>query len=346
METVKRPFIIPVFIPHFGCPHQCAFCNQRSITSSKDNTLSLQSLRTRIDNFLEFKGNNRETVQIAFFGGNFLGQTKDTIRALLFEAKKFVTSGQVDSIRFSTRPDTIDYGRLAVIKDFPVSTIELGVQSMDDRVLDLAKRGHNSSHTKEAVLLLKEHGYEIGLQMMVGLPGENQIGDYATGEKIAALSPNFVRIYPTVVLRGSPLANDYQNNKYTPMPLDRCVSLVKELFILFKKRDIPVIRMGLQASNDLDQGSEILAGPYHPSFGHLVFSEIFLDKAISLLESNRPLKGSCPDNIIIKVHPRSISKMRGLKNQNLSKLKKKFNIKTITVAADENIDQDSIAIDG
>jgi histone acetyltransferase (RNA polymerase elongator complex component) len=346
METAKRPLIIPVFIPHFGCPHQCAFCNQRSITSSKDNTLSLQSLRTRIDNFLEFKGNNRETVQIAFFGGNFLGQTKDNIRAFLFEAKKFVTSGKVDSIRFSTRPDTIDHDRLAVIKDFPVSTIELGVQSMDDRVLELAKRGHNSLHTQEAVLLLKEHGYEIGLQMMVGLPGESQIGAYTTGEKIAALSPDFVRIYPTVVLRGSPLANDYKNKKYSPIPLDVCVSTVKELFLLFKKRGIPVIRMGLQASNDLDQGSEILAGPYHPSFGHLVFSEIFLDNAASLLESNGSLKGSVTDNIIIKVHPRSISKMRGLKNQNISKLKKKFNIKRITIAADENIGQDSVVIDG
>ncbi len=346
MEAAKRPLIIPVFIPHVGCPHQCAFCNQRSITSSKDNSLSFRNLRTQIDNFLEFKSNNRETVQIAFFGGNFLGQTNDNIQALLFEANKFVASGQVDSIRFSTRPDTIDHGKLAVIKDFPVATIELGVQSMDDRVLDLAKRGHKSSHTKKAVLLLKEYGYEIGLQMMVGLAGENQTGAYTTGEKIAALAPDFVRIYPTVVLKGSPLAIDYQNKTYSPMPLDRCVSTVKELYLLFKKRDIPVIRMGLQASDDLDKGSDILAGPYHPSFGHLVFSEIFLDKAVSLLESNRSIKNLSTDNIIMKVHPRSISKMRGLKNQNISKLKKKFNIKTITVAADENIDQDSIVIDG
>ncbi|MCP4575668.1 MAG: radical SAM protein, partial [Deltaproteobacteria bacterium] len=226
-RTHRRPFIIPIFLPHSGCPHQCAFCNQKSIAGTSSHPLSPQAFHRLVENFLEFKGKRDKTTQIAFFGGNFLGQKKETIQALLIEAETYIKTGRVDAIRFSTRPDTIDEDRLSLIKKHTVSTIELGVQSMDNRVLDLSNRGHTALDTQNAVFLLKKSGYEIGLQMMVGLPGDNTTQAMATAERMAALLPDFIRIYPTVVLNGSPLAKVYRAGNYTPLPLYACVTLVK-----------------------------------------------------------------------------------------------------------------------
>lgn len=279
-------------------------------------------------------------VQIAFFGGNFLGLHTPHIEALLHEAGKFVTAGNADSLRFSTRPDTINNETLAILSSFPVSTIELGVQSMDDHVLARSKRGHTSANTKKAVQLLKDRNYEIGLQMMVGLPGDDDNKAQLTGRRLTDLSPDFVRIYPTVVLAGSLLAKWYQNGKYTPIPLEQCITLVKNLYLLFRENHIKVIRMGLQASEDLEKGSEILAGPYHSAFGHLVYSRIFLDMAMGILSSRK----DPGDEIRITVHPRSISKMKGLKNINIEILEKKFNIQSIKVISEPAIAEDSLMI--
>ncbi|NNL75011.1 MAG: radical SAM protein, partial [Desulfobacterales bacterium] len=194
--------------------------------------------------------------------------------------------------------------------------------------------------TQKAVGLLKKRNYEIGLQMMVGLPGDDETKTQLTGRKIVDLSPDFVRIYPTVVLAGSPLARWYQNGKYTPIPLEQCITLVKNLYLLFRKNNIKVIRMGLQASENFATDTEILAGPYHPAFGHLVFSQIFLDMATAILESEVSVR----DEVWIKVHPRSISNMRGLKNRNIELLKKKYNIKLITIIPDLSVGKDSLVL--
>ena len=277
---------------------------------------------------------------MAFYGGNFLGLKKDYIRLLLDETTKFVTNKRVDSIRFSTRPDTIGVKQLDTIKDYPVSTIEIGVQSMDDRVLDMAQRGHTALDTAKAAAMLRERNYEVSMQMMVGLPGDDETKSMFTAQRIASLSPDFIRIYPTVVLAGSRLAVWYQKGKYTPLSLSRCVTLVKNLYLFFKSKKIPVIRMGLQASEDLAKDTKILAGPYHPAFGHMVYSKIFLDMATSIMEAE---KGSC-DKITIKVHPRSISKMRGLKNKNLEILKRNFQIKSLKIIPDLTLAEDKLTV--
>ena len=299
---------------------------------------SPEKLHKIVNNFLQYKGKDRDLVQIAFFGGNFLGLRAAHIESLLYEASKFVTDGSVDSLRFSTRPDTINNETLDILTPFPVSTVELGVQSMDDNVLAMSKRGHTSADTKNAVRLLKERDYEIGLQMMVGLPGDDETKAQLTGRRLADMSPDFVRIYPTVVLSGSLLARWYQNGKYAPIPLEQCITLVKNLYLLFRENDIKVIRMGLQASEDIEKGSEILAGPYHPAFGHLVFSRIFLDMATSILESEVSVR----DEVCIKVHPRSISKMRGLKNRNIEMLKIKYDIKSIKIIPEPSLAENSL----
>jgi len=336
----SQPFIIPVFLPHQGCPHQCAFCNQTSITGKKKKIPSPDDLRLCINKFLEYKGKHKKSVQVAFYGGNFLGLKADQILSMLHETDKLVKKGIVDSIRFSTRPDSINKESLDLIKTFPVTTIELGVQSMDDQVLMMSKRGHRSEDTKKAFILLKQTGYNIGMQMMVGLPGDNEFKSFETARKITELSPDFVRIYPTVVLKGSLLARWYEKGEYKPLPLERCVTVVKNLYLLFKKNKIPVIRMGLQASRDLEKDASILAGPYHPAFGHLVFSELFFDMAASeIIKSNNIKK-----TVSIKVHPRSISKIRGLKNKNIKTLKKKFCFTSIKIIPDASVEQDRLII--
>ena len=338
--STPRPFIIPIFIPHAGCPHQCIFCNQVSITGAKQKMTTPAELRFQIREFLKYKKENRKPVQIAFFGGNFLGLESEEIISLLELAAEFIRDGQVDGIRCSTRPDTINNHSLNMIKDYPVSTVELGVQSMDDQVLALAGRGHSATDTVHAVERLKERHFSIGLQMMVGLPGDDETGALTTAQRIADLAPDFVRIYPTLVVANSRLAGWYKSGDYAPMALEEGVTLVKKIYLKFKKAGIDVIRMGLQASEDLEDGTTVLTGPHHPAFGHLVHSEIFLDLTISAIESANAIK----ETLTIFVNPRSISKMRGLNNSNIKRLKEQFHFQSITVVPDSSLAAEELKV--
>ena len=338
--STRRPFIIPIFLPHAGCPHQCVFCNQTSITGVGRDTVSPEKVERQIYEFLKYKGNDHRLVQVAFYGGNFLGLEKEYFKRLLNVSAKFVKNKEIDAIRFSTRPDTIDHDRIEIIKNYPVSTIEIGVQSMNDRVLAMAKRGHSASDTQRAVALLKNRHYQIGLQMMVGLPEEDEAGSLSTAYRIGELEPDFVRIYPTIVLKNSLLARWYENGTYRPWSLERSIAHVKTLYLFFKKKNISVIRMGLQASEDLDSGAAVLAGPYHPAFGHMVHSKIFLDIATEIMEH----KSVSHDTVTIKVHPKSISKMRGMKNSNMETLKRRFRLQSLDIVPDPTMDEDRLSI--
>ncbi len=333
-------FIIPIFIPHMGCPHQCIFCNQISITGCGPLIPTSESLKNDIDRYLTYNALKKKPVQIAFYGGNFLGLGKEKIVFLLNTAAEYVVSGKVSGLRFSTRPDTINKQSLEMIKAFPVATVELGVQSMDDNVLAMSHRGHTALDTENAVCLLKENKYDIGLQMMVGLPGDNGQAALKTAEMIVSLSPDFVRIYPTVVLSGSPLYTAYRKGIYSPMDLELCVALVKKIYLIFKENNIKVIRMGLQASEELNDTAVVMAGPYHPAFGQLVLSEIFMDKALEKLEKNNN-KGC---SVAIRVHPSDISNMRGQKNRNIVILKERFNLKKLIVLPDESLTRGKVKI--
>jgi histone acetyltransferase (RNA polymerase elongator complex component) len=328
-----RPFIIPIFLPHGGCPHQCVFCNQVPITGSSHRAIDLEQIRSQIERFLTYIKKKRRPVQISFYGGNFLGLQASRIKPLLDLATEFVKQDQVDSIRFSTRPDTISPKSVEIIKSYPVKTVELGVQSMDDQVLVSAGRGHSAAETVLAVHLLRTHELEIGLQMMVGLPGDSEASSLITAEKIAALQPDFVRIYPTIVVKNSQLARWYQSGTYTPLTLEQAVIRVKTLFRYFNRHNIKIIRMGLQASADLEEGQTILAGPYHPAFGHMVYSAIFFDAAIMAISSAKTLS----DTITISVNPSNISKMRGLNNVNIKMLKDRYHFSAINILPDDSL---------
>jgi histone acetyltransferase (RNA polymerase elongator complex component) len=334
----RRPFIVPIFIPHSGCPHHCAFCNQTIISNVRCRQPKIDSVAEQINSFLKFKKAYHHPIQISFYGGNFLGLEKPYLLKLLEAAAGFVTSNTVESIRFSTRPDTITEHTLDIIEKYPVKTIEIGAQSMDDRVLFLSKRGHASKDTETAVDLLKEHAYDIGLQMMIGLPGEKDISGMKTARKLAKLAPDFVRIYPAIVLKNSLLEIWYNEGTYQPLSLDAAVGITKELYLYFIEKHIPVIRMGLQASHGLNTRDAVVAGPYHPAFGHLVHAKIFLDKTVGLLDNAALTRKS----VTLYTHPNSISKLRGLKNANIKALLKRYDLKSIKVMPDMTLSADEV----
>ncbi len=338
---MSKPLIIPIFIPHFGCPHQCAFCNQSIITNKKSLLPDADTIKCEVESYLKFKG-TRTKVELAFFGGNFLGLKKDEILNLLNCTQEFIKKKSIDSIRFSTRPDTISTENLEFIKQFDVSTIELGVQSMDDDVLLKAIRGHTAYDTIKAVALLKKYKFQVGIQMMVGLPSDTDKNALKNANEIAKLCPDFIRIYPLMVLKGSLIAKWYQLGQYTPMTLEKCVSLVKDIFKVFNKKDIPVIRMGLQASDILQDSNSMLAGPWHPAFGHLVFSEIFFDKIFDLI--NDLSKTKLSKIITLRVHPSSLSRLRGDKNYNMERLKVIYPFTSFKTKTDDSLNKDMVMI--
>ncbi|MCK5310870.1 MAG: radical SAM protein [Desulfobacteraceae bacterium] len=320
----------------------CAFCNQSIITNTKHRLPDAETINEITNEYLNFKG-TRSPVQLAFFGGNFLGLDPSYILEVLDIALTLKQNNKIDSVRFSTRPDTISKANLDLIKNFPVSTIELGVQSMDDEVLALSNRGHNTQSTIDAVSLLKEYRFEIGMQMMVGLPKDDNESMLKSAYEILKLRPDFIRIYPLIVLKGSLIAQWYNSGRYKPLDLDRCVDLVKKIYLIFNDRNIPVIRMGLQASEMLQDDESMLAGPWHPAFGHLVLSEIFFDKAVSKIK--KQLAEDPETNILsLGINPSSESKLRGDKNNNFLRLKKRFPGIKLEINTDPSIDKEAVKV--
>ncbi|MFZ5564172.1 MAG: elongator complex protein 3 [Thermodesulfobacteriota bacterium] len=339
MTTGQRPFIVPVFLPHQGCPHRCVFCDQTAITGQKKN-LSASDLQNHVRRYLDFKGKKRGATQIAFYGGNFLGLDKEILLPLLRAAAAFVEQGLVHGIRFSTRPDTITEEKLDLLKIFPVTTIEVGIQSMDDRVLEKARRGHTADQSARALLLLKKTGYETGAQLMTGLPGDDGQASVETAEKMGILKPDFARIYPTLVIAGSPLARLYRQGEYVPQSPDEAVAVVKTMCLTLESQGITVIRMGLQPTEELADSATLLAGPYHPAFGHRVRSEILFDRVSALIAGQRPSPGA---DLTLAVHPRQASTLRGLRNVNLKRLKQIFGLELIQVKEDPTLAENQIA---
>ncbi|MBU4319031.1 MAG: radical SAM protein [Proteobacteria bacterium] len=329
---MEKPLIIPIFIPQAGCPHQCVFCNQGQITGKHPRIPSPSEMEDEIQAYLGFQKEKNRPKQLAFYGGNFLGLLSEDLSFLLEVSSKLTKKYDLQSIRFSTRPDSITKSRMEILKNSMVSTVEIGLQSMNDRVLEASNRGHTALDTEKAVQALRSVNVEIGLQMMVGLPEDSEEIAMDTAQKIIDLSPDFVRIYPTVVLANSVLANWYQKGKYHPLALEKCVSLVKKIFLLFNRAGIPVVRMGLQPSADLGKEGTILAGPFHPSFGHMVYSEIFLDHLTARIESFGFQNQS---KLCIRVHPQDLSMARGLNNKNLRGLEQKFG--TVDILPDPSV---------
>lgn len=261
-----RRLIIPIFIPFGGCPHQCVFCDQKGITGST-SLPGLDEVRATIETYLStWKGKGEK--EAAFYGGSFTGLPVDVQKGYLSTAGAFVKSGRLDSLRLSTRPDYIDEKIIALVKEYGVATVELGVQSMVDEVLRASGRGHTASQTAEAVCLLKASGIKTGLQFMPGLPGDTRETVIVTVHEIIKLTPDFVRVYPSIVLKDTPLHKMYLAGDYRPWELKEMVEVCAEAKKRLDEAGIPIIRMGLQTTDKLMES--IVAGPFHPSFRQLV----------------------------------------------------------------------------
>lgn len=307
---------ISIFIPHLGCPQQCSFCNQKTITGNQKQP-TCDDVISAVETALRKKGYEYE---IAFFGGSFTAIDREYMLSLLKTAYAYVADGRVKGIRISTRPDCIDDEILDILKAYGVTSIELGAQSMDDEVLKANLRGHTAQDVENASRLIKSYGFELGLQMMTGLYLDTDEKAVETAKRIIALQPSTVRIYPTVVLKGTMLARLYEDEVFKPQTVDDAANLCTRLVPMFEDAGIKVIRLGLHASDDIKKNA--VAGAYHESFGEIVKSRYML---------NRILKYK-PGDYEIMVNPRSVSQLKGQQKRNIYFLMEEgYNIKvTVT----------------
>lgn len=329
-----RKINIPVFVSHMGCPHGCVFCNQKRITGMSGSVTPRQAdeIISRAVNTIDRANAN---VEIAFFGGSFTAIDVREQEALLSVANKYIKCGLADGIRLSTRPDCIDEENLVMLKKYGVTSIELGVQSTDAEVLEKSRRGHTYEDVIASSQLINSFGFELGLQMMLGLPGDTEEKSLKTARDIMSLCPCTTRIYPTLVIRDSALAAMYECGEYEPLSLENAVRLCAKIYTMFDENGIEVLRMGLMASEDMCGGKGIIAGPFHPSFGELVFSRLYFEKMDDMLRKNTEKEA------IFYVNPRDISQVIGNRRKNIAALENEHGVK-IKIKCDKNVERGKI----
>jgi len=330
-----NPLIIPIFLPNAGCRERCLFCNQ-NVTATEVPSPSF--VRRFIEASLaNLPSDKKREKQAGFYGGSFTAIKKEDQIRYLKEIQPFLASGLIDSIRISTRPDALDDEVLSLLKDHQVKTVEIGAQSMDDQVLILARRGHCADDTVSAVSRLRCRSFEVGIQLMIGLPGDTLDRFLQTLDQIIDLKPHFVRIHPTLVLKGAPLERLSRSGKYSPLSLDEAIQWLKKGLLKLETASIPVARIGLQPTSELERN--ILAGPYHPAFRQLIDSVIFLEMAQYLLKVSR--NGS---SAFFLCHPKEVSNLRGQRNENILKLKDQFHLGEIRIQASDDVPRGSLAL--
>ena len=323
------PLIIPVFLPAMGCRERCLFCNQKT---SSEGLPSPSSVRNFIEASLNKFPSEKKfgEKQMAFYGGSFTAIHRDDQVTYLKEVQPFLASGLIDSIRVSTRPDALDEETLSLLKEYSVKTVEIGVQSMIDEVLLLARRGHSAADTVNAVSRLKDNKFEVGLQLMIGLPGDTCNRFLQTLDQIIELKPDFVRIHPTLVLKGAPLENLWRAGQYSPLSLDEAIQWLKKGILNLERSSISVARIGLQPTKELER--DYLAGPYHPALHQLIDSAIFFDMATSLLQVSQK-----NGRALFLCHPKEVSNLRGQKNENILRLKKHFKLSEVLIGGRQEL---------
>lgn len=265
---------IPVFIPHLACPFTCVFCNQKHI-SGRQKPMEVSGIVDQIELNLSTIDIESSTVEVAFFGGSFTCLDISEQKNYLEVVQPFIDKGKVKSIRLSTRPDYITDEILNLLKSMQVGTIELGLQSMDDDVLRSSGRGHIAEDVIKASGLIKSLGFRLGLQMMVGLPGDTADKSLQTAQSIIALQPDCVRIYPTIVVKNTKLEELFKKGEYHALSLEEAIEWVAPVLRLFIEAQVNIIRVGLHPSEEFESGGKLVAGPYHPSFRELAMTQIW-----------------------------------------------------------------------
>lgn len=334
---MKKQYIIPIFVPHLGCPNDCIFCNQKSISGQKEK-MTKEEAKKIIEDYLENIKNEEASVEIAFYGGSFTAIEEELQEELLQTAYQYIEEGKVESIRISTRPDAINKEILKRLKKYKVKTIELGVQSTNDYILKRANRGHTFEDVKKASRMIRWNGFKLGHQIMVGLPESTRIDEINTAKALIKLKPKMVRIYPVLVVKNTKLEEEYKQGKYEPVPLVQAVEVCKELVRMFADKKIEIIRVGLQNTDEIaepgSKESEVVAGPYHPAFRQLVESALWYDAVVGKIKKlNVKVK-----EVEVTVNPIDSNNVIGHKKENVLKLKDTYDVDLI-LKQDETIKQ-------
>lgn len=310
-----RHYNIPIFIPELACPNQCVFCNQEKI-SGQLQIPKPQEISSQIDAYLQSFTAKERTVEIAFFGGNFTGIDVTLQREYLSVAHRYVVNGLVDGIRISTRPDYISAEIIEILNSYAITSVELGAQSMHPEVLQRSGRGHTVSQIENASALIKNAGIELGLQMMLGLPGDSKERAIATAKRIVELGAKTTRIYPALVLTGTRLGEMYLAKEYIPLSLADAVDWAKAVYLLFLQNNVTVLRTGLHPSKELEFGQSLLAGPYHVSFKELLLTSIWADVLAGITPQSSMLE--------LEVAPNQLNYAIGFQKQNKNELLAKW----------------------
>lgn len=337
-----KRLILPIFIPHHGCPHRCIFCNQEVTTDRGAGLPSKVEIERGIASFLQAVKNRPGRREVAFYGGSFTALPFEDQEALLTAVHPFVTDREIDAIRVSTRPDAIDARGLELLMRYGVETVEVGAPSMVDEILQKSWRGHTRQDVVHAVELVRSVGFEVGVQIMLGLPGEVVDLFLTTVRRVIDLSPDFVRIYPLLVIKGSPLGKLYEQGFYVPTPLDEALQWAKRALKLLERAQIPVIRVGLQATPTLEARGMVLAGPYHPAFRSLVESSILYDMASSVLDD---LDQGEREDIRFRIAPADLSNFAGQRRENLARLKEVYGLRSIEIIPDPGMARGTVRLE-
>jgi len=348
--------IIPFFLMNRGCPQRCIFCNERLTVGSRSGRITEEAFSANVRAHLEKSSRRRRPgqrpPQIAFYGGTFTGMERPEQRRLLDLSKPFLQNGTVDGIRISTRPGGIDPEYLDDLKASGVKTVEVGAQSLDDRVLHSTRRGHTEVDVFRTIRLLKEKKLETGIHLMAGLPGDNPERFAATVRKTVDLRPDMVRIHPTLVLKDTPLAEKFKRGEYSPLNLSEAIDLCRDALKTFAGAGIPVIRLGLQTTREMEEPGAVVGGPFHPAFRSLVEASLFLEMAVALLSTVGGNDGNPEFSFLRKgsavprftVSPADISSLRGQKNENMASLKGRFHLRQIDIQSDVHLPRQTLVL--
>lgn len=336
---MSKHYIIPIFVPHFGCPHDCVFCNQKKITG-----LSTSVTQSEVEEIiLEYLGYFKKDafIEVAFYGGSFTAIDLETQSNLLEIPYKYKKDGIINEIRLSTRPDAIDEDVLKNLKKYEVDTIELGVQSLDEDVLEVSERGHTSDIVYKSSKLIRDYGFNLGLQMMVGLPLDSFEKSLYTCKEFINIKPDCVRIYPTLVVKDTYLENQYNKGFYKPLELNEAIDQTSIFLMYFYINNINVIRVGLQPTDNIQLGKDVVAGPFHAAFRQLVEANIIRLLFDFYLEDTN----ICTNNreLVIEANNKLISVIAGQKSVNVKYWKNIYGFDNVKIYQ-RNMDKNTVSL--
>ncbi|MDX8336665.1 MULTISPECIES: elongator complex protein 3 [Cetobacterium] len=312
-----KHYNIPIFISHFGCPNDCVFCNQKKI-NGRETDVTTEDIKNIIETYLKTLP-KKSKKEVAFFGGTFTGISIKLQEEYLSVVYEYIKNGLIDGIRLSTRPDYIDDEIVKMLKKYGVTTVELGVQSLDEQVLLKTHRFYPIEKVYTASKLIKEAGIELGIQLMIGLPGSTDESDYLSALKTVEINPDIARIYPTLIIKETEMADMFKKGSYIPLTIEEAVKRCKKIYSLLDYNEINIIRVGLQPTEELNDSENVLGGPFHPAFRELVVGEIYYDFLKKIYEDEKKIE--------VEINEKNVSKVVGINKINREKFGKNLKIK-------------------